>query len=140
MTSVPPKISRANHRFAAAVIAFSAFGALAVLFFFNPTTYHFYPVCLFHQVTGLNCPGCGMTRAMYALLHGDFLTALRDNAFLLLVLAAAILRGLWFGLNHWRGRPTGAWLPVTFIWPVLFIALIFTILRNLPAFSFLSPV
>ena len=80
-----------------------------------------------------------MTRAMYALLHGDFPTALHDNAFLLLVLAAAVLRGLWLSLSHWRGRPAGVWVPVTFVWPLLFIALVFTILRNLPAFAFLSP-
>jgi hypothetical protein len=139
MTSAPPKISRSNHRFAAAVIAFCMVGTLAVLFFFNPSTHHFYPVCLFHQLTGLNCPGCGMTRAMYALLHGDFLTALRDNAFLLLILAVAVLRSLWLSLNHWLGRPIGVWVPVTFVWPLLFIAVVFTILRNLPAFAFLSP-
>jgi hypothetical protein len=139
MTSVPPKISQSNHRFATAVVAFSIIGTLAVLFCFNPATHHFYPVCLFHQLTGLNCPGCGMTRAMYALLHGDFLTALRDNAFLLLVLTVAGLRGLWLSLQHWRGRAVGVWVPVTFIWPLLFTALVFTILRNLPAFAFLSP-
>ncbi len=80
-----------------------------------------------------------MTRAMYALLHGDFLTVLRDNAFLPLVLALAALRSLWLGLNHWRGRPIDVWVPVAFVWPLLFIALVFTILRNLPAFAFLSP-
>jgi len=139
MTSVPPKISRANHWFAAAVLAVAGIGALAVLFFFNPATSHFYPVCLFHQLTGLNCPGCGMTRAIYALLHGDFLTALHDNALLPLGLAVAAARGLWMGWNRWRGRPTGDWVPVTFVLPLLFIALVFTILRNLPAFAFLSP-
>lgn len=28
-------------------------------------------LCLFHRVTGLDCPGCGMTRAFAALLRGD---------------------------------------------------------------------
>ena len=40
----------------------------------------FIRVCLFHPLTGLNCPGCGMTRSLYALLHGDFRLALKDNA------------------------------------------------------------
>lgn len=31
--------------------------------------------CLFHEMTGLPCPGCGMTRAIVALLHGDLAQA-----------------------------------------------------------------
>ena len=139
MNSAPPKISRANHWFAAAVVAMVGLGGLAVVFFFNPTRYHFYPTCAFHRLTGLNCPGCGMTRALYALLHGDILTALRDNALLVLGLAAAGMRSVWFAIARSRGHQTGKWLPEQFIWPLLFIALIFTVLRNLPAFSFLSP-
>jgi hypothetical protein len=140
MNSVPPKISRANHWFAAAVIGMAGIGGMAVLFFFNPAAYHFYPICAFHRLTGLNCPGCGMTRALYALLHGDFLAALRDNALLVLGLAASGLRGLWLVTEKFRGAPAGRWLPEQFVWPLLFVALVFTILRNLPAFSFLSPV
>src|SRR5258708_23559033 len=37
-----------------------AAGACAgvVLFLFNPAQHSFYPVCIFHKLTGLNCPGC----------------------------------------------------------------------------------
>ncbi len=31
------------------------------------------PPCLFHQITGCYCPGCGGTRAVRALLRGQFL-------------------------------------------------------------------
>ncbi len=83
MNAVPPRISRpiaGNGWFAGIVLGAVALGVGAVIFFFNPTTHAFYPVCKFHQLTGLNCPGCGATRAFYALLHGNFSTALRDNA------------------------------------------------------------
>ena len=71
---VPPKISAPPSltAFAAIVLGATALGAGAVVFFFNPSTHGFYPVCLFHKLTGWNCPGCGGTRAAYALLHGQY--------------------------------------------------------------------
>lgn len=149
MNPVPPKIvsgsvtagtmASGNARFAALVVAATAAGIAAVVFFFNPRTHGFYPVCQFHRLTGLNCPGCGMTRSLYALLHGDFGTALRDNALFLGGLAALALRGGWWGVKQFRGRATGEFFPAQWLWPLLAVALGFTVLRNLPAFAFLSP-
>lgn len=34
------------------------------------------PPCLFHLITGYYCPGCGGTRAVRALLHGNILRSL----------------------------------------------------------------
>jgi hypothetical protein len=36
--------------------------------------------CLFHAATGLLCPGCGTTRSLTALLHGDVATAFAFNS------------------------------------------------------------
>lgn len=33
------------------------------------------PPCTIHAVTGLYCPGCGGTRAVYALIQGKFFTS-----------------------------------------------------------------
>jgi hypothetical protein len=52
--------------------------------------------CPFLHVTGIPCPGCGLTRATYFLLHGDFRTAMRFHAFapvLVLALAATGIAG-----------------------------------------------
>ncbi len=35
--------------------------------------------CPFRAISGIPCPGCGMTRAFLALAEGDFLGALRFN-------------------------------------------------------------
>jgi len=138
MRSSPHKIILSNDC-AAGIILAAAAGVAIVVFFFNPATHQFYPVCLFHRITGLNCPGCGMTRAAYALLHGKLSIALRDNALFVLGLGVFGLRGGWFVWNKWRGQTTGEFFPVKFLWLPLVVAIFFSVLRNLPAFAFLSP-
>ena len=44
--------------------------------------------CVFHLVTGLDCPGCGMTRASVAVLHFDFAKAWHYNKLLFIVIPA----------------------------------------------------
>jgi len=41
--------------------------------------------CLFYQKTGILCPGCGGQRAFDALIHGEFIRALRMNALVYLI-------------------------------------------------------
>ncbi|HEY1718066.1 MAG TPA: DUF2752 domain-containing protein [Verrucomicrobiae bacterium] len=139
--SVPPKISAPPSLgfFAATTLAFAGIAAVAVLFFFDPSKNNFYPVCAFHKLTGLNCPGCGATRAFYALLHGNFALALKDNALFIFALAALAARGAWFAAKHFLRKPAGQFLPSNFLWTFLVVAVIFTVLRNLPAFAWLSP-
>jgi hypothetical protein len=110
-----------------------------MVYFFNPSAHGFYPVCQFHRLTGLNCPGCGATRALYALLHGDFSTAARDNVLLVVAIPSAAARGAWFALNHLRGRPNGKFIPTSLLIPLLVVMGVFGVLRNLPMFAFLSP-
>ena len=43
-----------------------------------------YIPCVFHSVTGLQCPGCGSTRMLTALMHLDIKRAFEANPFLLL--------------------------------------------------------
>ncbi len=72
------------------------------------------PLCWFHSMTGLPCPGCGLTRSVFAIGGGDFADAWRYNPFgyvvygvllVLLVLPAlarvapklaALLESTWF--------------------------------------------
>lgn len=91
--------------------------------------------CIFHVVTGLQCPGCGVTRMLSALLHGDWRGAWESNAAVLTL--SSVLAGL-VGLSLVRWIRTGsARLPrwadaVTVVCVVLL--LLFTVARNLPAF------
>jgi len=139
--TIPPRTSRPAllTLFVGAVLAGALLGGGAVLYFCNPSKFGFYPVCEFHQLTGLNCPGCGGTRAVYQLLHGNLLRAMQDNALVVLGSAGLVGRAAWFGAKRFRRRPVGPFLPSEFFWPLLVVAIVFTVLRNLPAFSFLSP-
>jgi len=144
MNSAPPIIARRPPRniniwFAGVMLAAAVLGGAAVLYCFDPAAHGFYPVCRFHQWTGLNCPGCGATRAAHALLHGDLTLALRDNALLTLAPVALLVRAGWLAAARWRQRPAPAVMPANAIWVLVAIALVFAVLRNLPAGAFLSP-
>lgn len=53
-------------------------------------TIYFLP-CIFKGVTGIPCPGCGMTRACLAILQGEFSTAWRYHPFSFLLIGLSIL-------------------------------------------------
>lgn len=56
-----------------------------VLYRFPPEEYGFYPRCPVYALTGWECPGCGMTRALAAFLHGHLAEAVRWNPLVLVV-------------------------------------------------------
>jgi len=140
--SIPPKVRTGTSPlgvYAGVILGIAVLGAGAVVFFFNPSTHGFYPICQFHRLTGWNCPGCGATRSVYALLHGNVPLALKDNALFILLLPIIALRGAWQAGQKSLGRPVGQFFPAKSLWVLLATALVFTVLRNLPALAFLSP-
>ncbi len=97
--------------------------------------------CMFHKLTGLYCPGCGLTRAMHALVHFDVLRAIRMNAFFMLTSPV-------IALLIWRlFRPLPKMLdaivkPLANPWPWVIAVPLFAVLRNLPWYPFylLAPI
>jgi Protein of unknown function (DUF2752) len=107
----------------------------ALLFFVNPADYGFFPPCLFHRLTGWNCPGCGATRAAHELLRGHWRAAFHDNALLL-----AALPGLaWFGVRQWREPERRRPVNPLSLWILLAVVVLFGVVRNLAGFEWLSP-
>lgn len=105
--------------------------AVLLLFFFEPTRVPIYPVCVFHRVTGLDCPACGSLRAMHQLLHGNIISAMGFNAFT--VLSLPLAAGLWirWQLRQNRGEQGIGIRPIWF-WIYLAAFVTFGILRELP--------
>lgn len=52
----------------------------------NPALSPYLPKCIFHVLTGYNCPACGIQRAFHALLQGDFMGAISYNYFLVIAI------------------------------------------------------
>lgn len=91
------------------------------------------PSCILKLTTGLDCPGCGGTRAAWYLLHGDVSAAARHH--LLFVFAVPFLIYLYVA---WAVKSAfGKQLPQLRISPMALAVfmgawLAFSILRNLP--------
>src|SRR2546425_12377672 len=97
------RFSRSSALSFAGVLALVA-GASTLLFFFDPGSYRFYPRCLFNQVTGLLCPGCGSLRALHQLLHGHVAAAFHLNALLVLFLPAVCWLATLSALRRLKGQ------------------------------------
>ena len=111
-----------------------------ILYQFDPIKSGFYPKCVFHEFTGLYCPGCGAARAFHALIHGDFLAALDYNPLLVIALPVIIIMIILEVVGWFRNRRYGLfhmWQAVALV--ALIVA--YTVLRNLPVepFTYLAP-
>jgi len=112
---------------------------LAVLFLVDPLQSRLFPKCLFLEMTGLLCPGCGGTRLLHAVAHGHFAEAFLYNPFLMLSLMLFALTILEWKIGKGvlfkaLARP----IPVIIY---LGCSTLFGILRNLPcdSLSWLRP-
>lgn len=110
-----------------------ALAALIVLFVYDPSRSSFIPRCPFRLLTGYECPGCGLQRAIHALLHGRWPEAWRYNRFLIYALP-------WLGsviVTEWflRGERQAYWRRIVegkvaiFAYLILFLA--WGIIRNI---------
>lgn len=111
----------------------------AYLFFFEPGKSGFFPGCPFRFLTGFTCPGCGTTRALHQILHGDFYTAFTLNPLLLLAIPFVLFALIRYTLIVMRaGVPRGNSLPAPYIYAIFFVILSFWIFRNTPFYPFVS--
>ena len=86
--------------------------------------------CMFHKVTGLQCPGCGVTRMILALSKLDLQTALRANAFLTVTLPYLTALLLYSAYKWIRNEKAGAKVEASAV--IYCIGLIlFGVIRNL---------
>ena len=114
----------------------AALGASIAVAAIDPAERTVFPPCPFRTVTGLWCPGCGMTRALHQLLHGDVVGAVHLNALAVPTVVLAVVAWSAWLLGALGRRP--AWLERVARPPLLAVVLAiavsvgFAVLRNLP--------
>jgi hypothetical protein len=131
--------SRLYRLAASLLVPFALLSGAAFLYFYDPVKGPSLIPCMFHVLTGLDCVGCGLTRALHALLHGDVAAAASYNLFMLIWLPLPVwsLTAEW--LHAVAGRPV---LPLIKDYRWLMIALVasavlFLVLRNIPVPPFI---
>jgi hypothetical protein len=80
--------------------------------------------CVFNYATGLQCPGCGLTRASLAILRGDIPAAFNFNE---LIFTAPIFAGAYFLAR--RSRFAKLLTPIVLSLAAL-ATLVFFLVRN----------
>ncbi|MBK9249805.1 MAG: DUF2752 domain-containing protein [Ignavibacteria bacterium] len=114
------------------VVFFAAF-----LFIYNSKTMHFLPRCPFFWATGYYCPGCGTTRGLHRLLHGDFIGALHANI-LMIVTVPYILYSFisYLFLNILsKNLPPIIFKPIV-VQLLAAFTIVFWLVRNIPVYPF----
>jgi len=92
------------------------------------------PFCPTKAITGIDCPLCGGLRAVAALTRGNLRLAADHNLLLTLLAPVVVVWWAMWVVNSWRGEPAPPnplWNRMVF-WSILVIALVFTVVRNLP--------
>ena len=87
--------------------------------------------CPFRAVTGLDCPGCGVSRMFLSLFRLDFASAFRYNAAVLCLLplmAATAARYVFVYVKYGRRRDRFVDIAV---WFMIAVLLAFGVLRNI---------
>jgi len=95
--------------------------------------------CLFHRLTGFLCPGCGVTRLLDHLIHGDVRRAFTANPAVFLLSPLILFLYFTDRINHERRSEFREKLHRILAVACLALLLLFGVLRNIPAFGFLRP-
>ena len=96
--------------------------------------------CVFYELSGKYCPGCGITRMFVALSRLDLAAAADYNLLALTLLPAAIAVGAVKSVRYIRrGECRGSKLETAGYVLVLVFGVVFAVLRNMPQYGFLAP-
>jgi len=108
--------------------------SVAMIFFIDPREYPVGGMCGLKQATGLDCCGCGATRATHLMLHGRFIEAFRYNPLwaigwpLLVYVAASLVLDFGYGRRLPGRLHVRRWFWIT----LAVVLVLYSVARNLP--------
>lgn len=127
----------AQRRVSALFIWASIAAASAYLLIFEPGKTGFFPACPFRMITGFTCPGCGSTRGLHRLLHGDLVGAFEFNPLMVLSLPFLLYALSRYTLAAVSGRPYQRHhLAPRYIWMLVAVIMGFWFFRNTRLYPF----
>ena len=101
--------------------------------------FHFYIPCPIHKLTGLYCPGCGLTRMLLSILKLDFYKALRYNPLLFIMLPFIIFFIIDDVYKFYQKKEPIYKKINDKVWYILiFILIVYGVLRNI--YPILAPI
>ena len=123
------KINKNRNRKVGIFVFFSVL--IFVYYFFDPSKSGYFLKCPLKSITGYECAGCGVQRALHELLHFRFLRAFHYNPLFVLSIPIGILVGVFLCFskekNSWLKR---LFFNKSFLFAVLAIVLLYSLLRN----------
>ncbi len=112
------------------LMIFLMVAAAVVYYLYEPTADSFYPRCVFLSLTGYECAGCGMQRAIHSLLHLDIKSAIGYNAYFVALLPVAGLMSAAFVLRRRLPRLYDFLFSSVFLCAIGIGALLWWVARN----------
>ena len=88
--------------------------------------------CMFKEITGFYCPGCGVTRMLFSILKLDFYQAFRYNPFVFILLILYIIF-LLIKIIIKITKHKDIVIPEYVYYVLIGLLLIYWIIRNIPS-------
>ncbi|MCU1432154.1 MAG: hypothetical protein JWP95_1259 [Actinotalea sp.] len=113
-------------------VAAAACAAAIVVASVDPNEPGHYPTCPVLALTGFYCTGCGVLRAVHAVLHGDLAGGWAMNPAAFFVLPVVVASWVAWTIRAATGRPRSWLAPPWAVYTGVGALAAFTVARNLP--------
>ena len=124
--------------FKVATIWLFVLGVATYSFFVDPDRGVGYPSCPFRTLTGLECPGCGPSRALHQLLHAHPVSAFELNPLLVILLPLLALVLVSVSGSLISNKHRNLQISPALAWVVLALVIGFWVFRNTSLYPFVS--